>query len=58
MASSLGEDHLEDQVWLGHPEVRTSRAHGLVTARGFVARRMESSRNNGHLGSREEAVLD
>lgn len=42
MVSSLGEDHLEDQVWLGYPEA--------VTAHGFVARRMELGRNNGYLG--------
>ena len=50
MVSSLGEDHLEDQVWLGYPEAMSSLAHGPVTAHGFVARRMELGRNNGYLG--------
>lgn len=50
MVSSLGEDHLEDRVWLRHPEPMTSHAHGLVAAHGFVARRMEPGRNNGYLG--------
>lgn len=50
MVSFLGEDHLEDQVWLGYPEAMSSLAHGPVTAHGFVARRMELGRNNGYLG--------
>lgn len=36
-----GEDHLEEQVWLGYPEAMTSHAHGPVAAHGFVARRMK-----------------
>lgn len=36
-----GEDHLEEQVWLGYLEAMTSHAHGPVAAHGFVARRMK-----------------
>lgn len=50
MVSSLGEDHLEDQVWLGYSEAMTRHAHGPVIAHGFVARRMELGRNKGYLG--------
>lgn len=42
MVSSLGEDHLKEQVWLGRPEATAGRAHGLVAAHGSVARRMKA----------------